>query len=72
MKEEQLNAFKDGVANALLDGDVDEDLKNKYCRHSYQQGYDFGLFLYEEQNNEESEEDLEKALDFKIKKWGLK
>ena len=37
MKEEQLNAFKDGVANALLDGDVDEDLKNKYCRHSYQQ-----------------------------------
>ena len=30
MKEEQLNAFKDGVANALLDGDVDEDLKNKY------------------------------------------
>jgi|TARA_A100001011_G_C13759216_1_gene614533 hypothetical protein len=53
MKEGQLNAFKDGVANALLDGDVDEDLKNKYCRHSYQQGYDFGLFLYEEQNNGE-------------------
>ena len=28
--------------------------------------------IVEVRNNDESEEDLEKALDFKIKKWGLK
>ena len=67
MTEKQLEAFKDGTSNALLNGVVDEVVKNKHCRHSYQQGYDFGLFLYEEQNSEESEKDLEKALDFKIK-----
>ena len=53
MEEKQLKAFKDGVVNALLDGNVNEDVKNKFCRSSYQKGYDFGLFLYEEQNNEE-------------------
>tara|TARA_B100001250_G_scaffold366950_1_gene348665 strand:+ start:356 stop:520 length:165 start_codon:yes stop_codon:yes gene_type:complete len=46
MSEKELNAFKDGVANALLEGKVNEDLKDKYCRHSYQQGYDFGLTMY--------------------------
>ena len=40
MKDKELSAFKDGVANALLDGNVNEDVKDKYCRHSYQQGYD--------------------------------
>ena len=46
MKDKELSAFKDGVANALLDGNVNEDVKDKYCRHSYQQGYDFGLTMY--------------------------
>ena len=44
--EKQLIAFKDGVANALLDGNVNEDVKDKFCRSSYQQGYDFGLTMY--------------------------
>ena len=60
MSEEQLNAFKDGVANALLDGNVNEDVKDKFCRSSYQKGYDFGLTMYCRYNKldeEESEKD---------------
>ena len=53
MTEKQLNAFKDGTTNALLNGVVDEDVKDKHCRHSYQQGYDFGLYLYGQQASEQ-------------------
>ena len=56
MTEKQLKAFKDGTANGLLKGVVDEVIKNKYCRHSYQQGYDFGLYLYAEQYPNENEQ----------------
>tara|TARA_Y100001937_G_scaffold105056_1_gene145601 strand:- start:28 stop:216 length:189 start_codon:yes stop_codon:yes gene_type:complete len=56
MTEKQLKAFKDGTANGLLKGVVDEVIKNKHCRHSYQQGYDFGLYLYAEQDPNENEQ----------------
>jgi len=52
-----LRAFKDGVANALLNGNVNEDVKDKFCRSSYQKGYDFGLTMYCRYNQLESEEE---------------
>ena len=47
MKDKELSAFKDGVADALLEGyksDWHEDL------YYYKQGYDFGLYLYDQQD----------------------
>ena len=54
MKDKELSAFKDGVADALLEGhskefyifrsDWHENL------HFYKQGYDFGLTMYAEYN----------------------
>ena len=47
MNKKQLNAFKDGTADALLKGyksDLHEDL------YYYKQGYDFGLYLYNQQD----------------------
>ena len=47
MNKKQLNAFKDGTADALLKGyksDWHEDL------YYYKQGYDFGLYLYNQQD----------------------
>ena len=44
-KEKELSAFKDGVADALLEGyasDWHDDL------YYYKQGYDFGLKMYDE------------------------
>ena len=40
-----LNFFKDGVADALLDGSMDD---NKRSSAYYKQGYDFGLTMYSE------------------------
>ena len=51
MTEKQLRAFKDGIANGLLDGENNVNVKQKYCRNSYKQGYDFGLTLYSRYNN---------------------
>ena len=67
MKDKELSAFKDGVANALLDGNVNEDVKDKYCRHSYQQGYDFGLTMYCRYNKL----DQGQRLKMKINEWGV-
>ena len=52
----QLIAFKDGVANGLLDGENNALVKEKYCRSSYKQGYDFGLTLYNRYNNLDEEQ----------------
>ena len=44
-REKELSAFKDGVADALLEGyasDWHDDL------YYYKQGYDFGLKMYDE------------------------
>ena len=38
-----LNFFKDGVADALLDGVIDD---NKRSSAYYKQGYDFGLTMW--------------------------
>jgi hypothetical protein len=40
-----LSAFKDGVADALLDGSMSEYHKEM---HYYKKGYDFGLIMYSE------------------------
>ena len=44
-REKQLRAFKDGVADALLDGYSSDWHENLYY---YKQGYDFGLKMYDE------------------------
>ena len=42
-----LSAFKDGVADAILEGNRLEPHEQK---HYYNQGYDFGLTMYSELN----------------------
>ena len=42
-KEKELSAFKDGVADALLEGYASDWHENLYY---YKQGYDFGLDLW--------------------------
>ena len=42
-----LSAFKDGVADAILEGHRSETHEQK---HYYKQGYDFGLTMYFELN----------------------
>ncbi len=44
-REKELSAFKDGVADALLEGYKSEWHENLYY---YKQGYDFGLKMYDE------------------------
>ena len=52
-----LNFFKDGVADALLDGVIDD---NKRSSAYYKQGYDFGLTMWnrilENGNGKESQD----------------
>ena len=52
-----LNFFKDGVADALLDGVIDD---NKRSSAYYKQGYDFGLTMWnrilENDNGKESQD----------------
>ena len=45
-----LSVFKDGVADALLDGNMDEE---KRSSSYYKQGYDFGLTMWNELNKED-------------------
>ena len=45
MKNKELSAFKDGVADALLEGYASDWHENLYY---YKQGYDFGLKMYAE------------------------
>ena len=47
-----LNFFKDGVADALLDGVIDD---NKRSSAYYKQGYDFGIDLFQRKFMEEGE-----------------
>jgi hypothetical protein len=51
-KEKELSAFKDGVADALLEGYASDWHENLYY---YKQGYDFGLKMYDEYKNLEKE-----------------
>jgi hypothetical protein len=52
-----LNFFKDGVADALLDGSMDD---NKRSSAYYKKGYDFGLTMWnrilENDNGKESQD----------------
>ena len=50
--QRKINEFKDGVADGLLHGERDE----KKSHHYYNQGYDFGVYLYGELKIEESSE----------------
>ena len=45
-----LNAFKDGVSDALLNGVMDDERRSSAY---YRRGYDFGLVMYQEINKEE-------------------
>ena len=52
-----LNFFKDGVADAMLDGSMDD---NKRYSAYYKKGYDFGLTMWnrilENDNGKESQD----------------
>ena len=54
-----LQDFKDGVADGLLKGARHKSLhlfiKNGSSSDAYKQGYDFGLYLYNEQLDDEEE-----------------
>ena len=50
--QRKINEFKDGVADGLLHGERDE----KKSHHYYNQGYDFGVYLYGELKIEENSE----------------
>jgi len=47
-EQKKLSAFKDGVADGLLEGYKSEWHENL---HYYKQGYDFGLTMYSELND---------------------
>ena len=51
-EHEVIQKFKDGVADGLLHGERDE----KKSHHYYNQGYDFGVYLYGELKIEENSE----------------
>jgi len=51
-KHKELSAFKDGVADALLEGYASDWHENLYY---YKQGYDFGLKMYDEYKKLEKE-----------------
>ena len=48
--QRKINEFKDGVADGLLHGERDE----KKSHHYYNQGYDYGVYLYGELKIEEN------------------
>jgi len=48
-----LSLFKDGVADGLLNGNIDDD---KRWSSYYKQGYDFGITLYNRTLEMESED----------------
>ena len=50
--QRKINEFKDGVADGLLHGERDE----KKSHHYYNQGYDYGVYLYGELKIEENSE----------------
>ena len=48
----QINEFKDGVADGVIQGEKNK----KQTSHYYKQGYDFGIYLYGELKIEENSE----------------
>ncbi len=52
MTDQNLLAFKDGVADGLLHGERDENKNNQY----YNQGYDYGITLYSKLKDDEEKE----------------
>tara|TARA_R100001509_G_scaffold63388_1_gene34916 strand:- start:6131 stop:6280 length:150 start_codon:yes stop_codon:yes gene_type:complete len=48
MSEEYLKNFKDGIADALLKGNMAEDYSD-----GYKQGYDFGITIYVRMEHED-------------------
>jgi hypothetical protein len=50
-----LQEFKDGVADGLLEG-VRKTFNSNRVSDAYKQGYDFGLYLYNEQLEGEEHE----------------
>ena len=51
MDKEYLKNFKDGVADALLKGNMAEEYSD-----GYKQGYDFGLTMYQRLSEENGDE----------------
>ena len=51
MTKKQLNAFKEGATDALLEGYKSDWHENLYY---YQEGYRFGLYLYNQQDPNEN------------------
>ena len=45
-KHKVISSFKDGVTDALVHGQKNDEQSHYY----YKQGYDFGLFIYNELN----------------------
>jgi len=45
-KHKIISAFKDGVTDAVVHGQKNDEQSHHY----YKQGYDFGLFIYNELN----------------------
>jgi hypothetical protein len=54
MTNKELQGFKDGITDAMLEGTRAEYHPNKYY---YKQGYDFGITLYCDLNNLNEEEE---------------
>ena len=50
-----IEKFKDGVADGLLEG-VRKTFNSSRVSDAYKQGYDFGLYLYNQQLEEEEHE----------------
>jgi hypothetical protein len=57
MTNKELQGFKDGITDAMLEGTRAEYHPNKY---HYKQGYDFGITLYCDLNNLNEEEENDK------------
>ena len=53
MTDQDLLAFKDGVADGLLHGERDENKNNHY----YNQGYDYGITLYSQLKDQEDNDE---------------
>jgi len=53
MDNQNLFAFKDGVADGLLHGERDENKNDHY----YNQGYDYGITLYSQLKDQEDNDE---------------
>ena len=62
-----ISNFKKGVADALLRGKENNPNNLDY----YRQGYDYGIFLYSEINEEENIDQLPEPYDVEESKWPI-